>query len=218
MKRFDFLKWSRRSNLITHRRVKTGIFYTFSLVLLITMVQPIPSMKTEIYLNIPDREWDNTRPDRRVGWCAEACIQMAMAFYGHHISQSEINKAGKPEHSDLYMDDIDPALNQLSVRYITWNPSNSNIKMLVSWIKEMLDLRYPVLCGVKTYPDKHPRWFLDHFVLIVGYNDKGFIVNTNMYGQKEISFRRITSSKSGFSFKNKYNKYFARAITGVDSK
>jgi ABC-type bacteriocin/lantibiotic exporter with double-glycine peptidase domain len=174
-------------------------------------------MKAEIDLNIPDREWDNTRPDKKVGWCAEACIQMALAFYGHHVSQSEINKAGKPEHSDLYMDDIDPALNQLSVRYIPWDSSNRNIDEFVSWIKEMLNLRYPVLCGVKTYPDKHPRWILDHFVLIVGYKENGFIVNTNMYGQKVISFRSIISSERGFSFKNKHKRYFARAITGIDT-
>ena len=33
----------------------------------------------DVYLAIPDRAWDPTRPDKNVGWCAEACIQMAMA-------------------------------------------------------------------------------------------------------------------------------------------
>jgi ABC-type bacteriocin/lantibiotic exporter with double-glycine peptidase domain len=180
------------------------------------MIQKPNASMAKIDLNIPDREWDSTRPNKSVGWCAEACIQMAMEYYGYSISQKEINRVGKPKHSDLYMDDIDVALDQLSVKSISWKSSNENIQDFIEWIKSMVNLKYPVICGIKIYPDEHPRWFLDHFVLIVGYDDKGFLVNTNMYGQKRISYRKITATKKGFSFKNKYQKYFARAITGVD--
>jgi hypothetical protein len=172
---------------------------------------------TSIDLNIPDQNWDSTRPNKNVGWCAEVCIQMAMAYYGCLVSQKCINKAGKPQHSDLYMDDIDIALNQLSVKYIPWKSSDKDLQDFTLWIKSMLNSRYPVLCGVKIYPDEHPHWFLDHFVLIVGYNDIGFLVNTNMYGQKRISYQKITSGKKGISFKNRQQIYFARAITGIDN-
>jgi len=190
------------------------MFVFFLLFIFCTMQQQnMYSMKVD--LGIPDRGWDSTRPDKSVGWCAEACIQMALEYYGVKISQKEINDAGKPAHSDLYMDDIDEALNNLFVNYKSWNYSNRDLDEFIDWIKEMLNNRYPVICGVKIYPDEKPRWFLDHFVLIVGYSNTGFLINTNMYGQKEISFKRLTSRINGFSFNNKRHRYFARAITGL---
>lgn len=168
-----------------------------------------------VNLNITDRDWDPKRPDKSVGWCAETSIQMALAFYGIEISQKSINKAGSPSHPDLYMDEIDVALDELSVKYISWKGKDKDLEDFLIWIKSMLDSHYPVLCGVKIYPDEKPRWFLDHFVLIVGYSKKGFLVNTNMKGQKLISYKQLTSINHGFSFKNRKNRYFARAITGL---
>lgn len=55
----------------------------------------------EVYLAIHDRAWDPTRPDKSVGWYAEACIQMAMAYYGAELSQAAVNRAGQPDHPDL---------------------------------------------------------------------------------------------------------------------
>lgn len=167
-----------------------------------------------INLNIANRNWDPARPDKSVGWCAEASIQMALSYYGRKLSQSSINKAGSPEHSDLYMDDIDIALKQLSIKYLPWDSNNRYLDDFLIWIKSMLDSHYPVICGVKIYPDEKPKWFLDHFVLIVGYSKKGLLVNTNINGQKLISYKQLTSLKNGFSFKNRHNRYFGRAITG----
>lgn len=168
-----------------------------------------------VNLKINDKKWDPNRPDKSVGWCAEACIQMAAAHYGLVLSQKEINKAGSPRHSDLYMDDIDEALNNLSIECFSWSKKNTSIDEFIAWIKYMLDLSYPVLCGVKMYPDENPRWFLDHFVLVVGYSKKGLLINTNIKGQKLISYKQLMSFNSSFSFKNKHNRYFARAITGL---
>ena len=169
-------------------------------------------------LKIDNRNWDPDRPDKNVGWCAEACIQMAMEFYGVKISQSEINKAGTPHHADLYMDDIDVALKMLSVKFISWDNTNRDLDEYILWVKKMLDLSYPVICGVKIYPDERRCWFLDHFVLVTGYNKRGMLINTNMKGKKLISYEQLTSRKQGFSFKNRHKRYFARAITGVNPK
>jgi ABC-type bacteriocin/lantibiotic exporter with double-glycine peptidase domain len=168
-----------------------------------------------VNLNIANRDWDPKRPDKSVGWCAETCIQMALSYYGVEISQKSINKAGSPSHPDLYMDEIDVALNELSIKYLPWKSKDKELDDFIMWIKKMLDSHYPVLCGVKIYPDEKPGWFLDHFVLIVGYSKKGFLVNTNMKGQKLISFKQLSSLHHGFSFRNRKNRYFARAITGL---
>ena len=60
-----------------------------------------------IDLNIPNRDWDPQRPNKSVGWCAETCIQMALAYYGVEISQKSINRSGSPSHPDLSMDEMD---------------------------------------------------------------------------------------------------------------
>lgn len=168
-----------------------------------------------IDLNITNRDWDPDRKDKSVGWCAEACIQMAMAYYKTAISQKNINKAASPSHSDIYMDEIDIALEKLSVGYISWYGKNKNIEDFILWIKTMLNSYYPVICGVKIYPTEHPEWFLDHFVLIVGYNSKGLLVNTNIQGQQLIRFEQLHSYSKGFSFETKHHRYYGRAITGM---
>ncbi len=168
-----------------------------------------------VNLNIADRGWDPKRPDKGVGWCAETSIQMALAFYGVEISQKSINRAGSPSHSDIYMDEIDVALKELSIKYLPWKGKDKDLDDFFIWIRKMLDSHYPVLCGVKIYPDEKPNWFLDHFFLIVGYNKKGLLVNTNMKGQRLISYKQLSSLHHGFSFRNRKNRYFARAITGL---
>ena len=168
-------------------------------------------------LNIPDRSWADSRPDTNIGWCGETGIQMAMRYYGRQVTQERVNRAGKPDHPDLYMYNIDDALNALSVIYIAWDPSSKDVIEFINWIKAHISLGYPVFCGIKIYPDEHPDWSLDHFILAVGYDARGLIINTNldMDGQKMLSYKQLSSGKAGYSFQNKFNKYFARAITGV---
>ncbi|MFP4415756.1 MAG: C39 family peptidase [Chitinivibrionales bacterium] len=169
-------------------------------------------------LNIKDRDWDPKRPNKRVGWCAEACIQMAMGYYGVEITQKEVNKAGSPRHADLYMDDIDEALKNLSVHFVAWDYNIRNLDEFIVWIKSMLERGYPVISGVKIYPDKYRRWFLDHFVLVVGYSKEGLLINTNIKGQQLISYSQLKSYNRGFAIKNRHDRYYARAIIGLSKK
>ena len=88
-----------------------------------------------VYFSIPDRAWDPTRPDKNVGWCAETCIQMAMAYYGVEVSQVAVNRAGRPDHPDLYVNDIAKALDTLGVCYEAWDESVTDVSDFVAWIK-----------------------------------------------------------------------------------
>jgi len=183
---------------------------------LLTM-ETFPLKGDSAYLQIPDPSWAASRPDTSVGWCGETGIQMAMLYYGKHVNQDVINRAGRPDHPDLYMYDINDSLNALSVRFIAWDPSRQDINQFINWIKAQILRGLPVLCGMKIYPDEHPDWSLDHFVLVVGFDARGLIINTNldMGGQQLISYRQLSSYQEGYSFQNKFYRYFARAITGV---
>ena len=168
-------------------------------------------------LGIPDRSWDPTRPDHSVGWCGEACIQMAMAYYGREVSQHTINEAGEPDHADLYVYDLADALNALGVSYVAWNESDPEVSNFIAWIEDQVGRGRPVLCGIKIYPDENPGWYLDHFVLVVGFNSEGLLVNTqlDLHGQQTISRSQLSSMNNGYSFESSHRHYFGISITGV---
>jgi hypothetical protein len=170
-----------------------------------------------VNLVIPDRQWDPKRPDPSVGWCAETCIQMAIGYYGQEVSQKQINQAGAPRHPDLYAYDIDNALNALGVSFICFDESNSDLSAFIVWIRDNLRCGGPVICGCKLYPDEHPDWNLDHFVLVVGCNAEGLLLNTqlDMGGQLLVPYGRLASNRSRYSFKNRRERFFGRAITGL---
>ena len=85
------------------------------------------------------------------------------------------------------------------------------------WIQDNLWCGRPVIYGCKLYPDEHPDWNLDHFVLVVGCNAEGLLLNTqlDMGGQLLVPYGRLASNRSRNSFKNRRERFFGRAITGL---
>ncbi len=200
--------------------MKAGAPLVAIFVVLVLSIGSLSSGKEELVgvdLAIPGRVWDPSRPDKSVGWCAEACVQMAMAYYGVEVSQAAINRAGRPDHPDLYLHDIDEALDTLGVCYKAWDESVTDVSDFVAWIKDQLAAGYPVLCGVKIYPDEQPDWSLDHFVLAVGYDQEGLILNTqlDLDGQVVIAYLQLASRKCSYAFENRFHNYHAWAITGL---
>jgi len=167
-------------------------------------------------LDIADRGWDPLRPNKSVGWCGEASIQMAALYYGAYFPQGIINQAGEPAHPDLYGEDIPQALDALGLFTSTYvnRVGESNLPAFLEWIKEELRNGHPVFVGVKIYPDEHSTWAYDHFVLVVGYTADGLIYNTNIEGQRERSVELLSSRQGGYAFANRFNDYFGYAITG----
>jgi hypothetical protein len=175
-----------------------------------------PQLPAAVLLPIPDRDDDPEAP--REGWCGETSIQMAIAYYGKEISQKTIHEAGNSSYPDLHSNEIDTALNALGVNYNIWQNSNyQDLSQYLNWIKLQLAYGYPVISGIKIYPTKHPDWALDHFVLIVGYNEQGLYINTNNCrdGQILVDYTQLSILKPKYSFKSGYNCYFGRAITGL---
>jgi len=117
------------------------------------------------------------------GWCGETAIQEGLLYLGVLAPQRLINKAGRPSHPDLYATDIPVALNEMAVRH-TFYSGGRGYDAFAKWAKKTLDEGDPILAGVKILPTEHPEWGLDHFVTIVGYGDKGMLVNTT-WGHRE---------------------------------
>jgi hypothetical protein len=132
------------------------------------------------------------------------------------VSQEEINRAaGSP--SDITEDDMDRALVALGVEYETWDDSNRDVNGFIEWIKDQLRAKRPVICGTKIYPDENPDWYVDHFVLAVGFDPAGLLLNTQLDcdGQQRVSYGQLVSLDEGYSFQNSQSRYFGRACTGL---
>ncbi len=153
-------------------------------------------------LYIQDRDEDPEAP--KEGWCGETCIQMALQYYGKNISQREINEAGHSVNPDLRGNDIPIALDNLGVNYNLWDEDNPDLEAFIAWLKSQLEEGYPVLVGVKIYPDKHPYWSADHFVLVVGCNSEGILINSNNAGKGQIwlSYRDLETISNYGSVKS----------------
>ena len=170
-----------------------------------------------VLLDIPDRRWDPEREDNGEGWCGEACLEMAMAYYGVDITQREINEAAVDRTPGLTEENIDQAINTLGVQYRIWNDEEPDLELFLEWIREGLRRGHPVLVGTKIYPDEHPRWYVDHFVLVVGFDERGLVMNTqlDLDGKIHVSYAQLASRNDGYSFANRHDTFFGREITGV---
>jgi hypothetical protein len=116
------------------------------------------------------------------GWCGETAIQEGLLHVGIWAPQKAINRAGRPAHPDLYSSEIPAALTALGVRF-TMYAGGRAYAPFSTWTKSAIDSGDPVLAGVKILPTAHPDWGLDHFVLAVGYGERGLLVNTT-WGQR----------------------------------
>jgi len=121
--------------------------------------------------------------------------------------QRAVNAAGHPAHPDLYSNDIPVALTNLGVRYTTYSAPARGFVPFARWIRESIDQGDPVVAGVKILPTEHPDWGLDHFVLVVGYGERGLLVNTT-WGRRE--WVGDTTSP-GLSFKD---AFYANRLRG----
>lgn len=169
--------------------------------------------ETTVELDIPARNQASDSPQQ--GWCAETAIQEAMLHYGAWVPQRRINRAGEPRNPDLYWGDIPAALRALGVRSETWSGRGGQ-RAFTRWVRAHLRRGHPVIAGVKLYPTEHPRWGLDHIVLIVGVDDDGGMrINTTWGYRTHRSAAELASTRKGMSLANRYGRQFAHALTGL---
>lgn len=151
---------------------------------------------TQVVLPVPARSHASEAP--KEGWCGETSIQEGLLTLGVWAPQRAINKAGKPSHPDLYSPDIPVALTELGVKWSMYQAKTRGFAAFSEWVKKAIDDGVPVLAGVKILPTKHPEWGLDHFVTVIGYGEKGLLVNTT-WGSRQWVDDKVTA---GISFVN----------------
>lgn len=156
-------------------------------------------------LAIPDRPQAPESPPS--GWCGETAIQEGLLHLGMWASQKKIHDAGKSKHPDLYSDELPVALKNLGVVTSTFAGKDYG-----QFVRDAIDEGNPVIAGVKILPTEHPKWGLDHFVLVVGYDASSFLVNTTWNKQQWAS----ASSTKGISFAKAFYAIRMKSIAGLE--
>jgi len=135
------------------------------------------------------------------GSCGEMILWTLLHHRGDKQTQLEINQeAGfpgrgihSPELGNLlvhYGFKVDDQMNLSVLSYAAafFNPYNwlddkveKDKAILEDKIIPAVKAGFPVILGVKIYPDQHWMWPMDHFILLVGYNEKTgeLIYNSN---------------------------------------
>ena len=162
--------------------------------------------------NIPDRKHHASAPT--AGWCGETALQEALLFCGAYFPQKTINRAGEPEHPDLYAHDIPVAVKGLGAGF-QWAEHCSDLPKFLDWVRARIKAGLPVFAGVKINPTQHPEWGLDHFVLVVGFDEKSLTFNTTWGRRITRTVEQLASTKAkGYAFANAFGSYYAMALTG----
>jgi hypothetical protein len=148
-----------------------------------------------IYFEIPE------------GSCGEACLWTILQASGRTVSQEEINIAGGNPGRGLYWKDLFIVLNRYNIKHRNISKYTTDYHdFLYNEIIERIKIGHPILLGVKIYPDEHPEWSGDHFILVVGYNSENdeIIYNTNTY-RKRIEAEKLLNTSPGYSLINRHN-------------
>ncbi|MCP4136348.1 MAG: hypothetical protein GY754_35585 [bacterium] len=150
------------------------------------------------------------------GSCGEASLWPIFKAAGKNISQAAINRAGGNTGSGLYARELFVAMKKYKIphrnisKQISGARAKSYRRYLYKGLIERIKKGKPILLGVKIYPDEHPGWACDHFILLVGYNSrtKEIIYNSNA-ARERISAEKLLNTKPDYSIVSKRHYVFA---------
>lgn len=160
------------------------------------------------------------------GSCGEACLWSIINSDSFQVTQMEINQVGGDPGRGLHTIELRKPLGYFHIKYedkmrkpyiryavAFFNP----LKFFSSHSKKYKDYLYediiskikdgnPIILGVKKYPDGHLFWDCDHFILLVGYNEKtNELIFNDFTKRKRINAEKLLDKTEGYSIVNRYN-------------
>ena len=146
------------------------------------------------------------------GNCGEAVLWTICQYFGKQLSQQQINSIGGNPGRGLHGGEVVMVLDSLKIPFNELEKADT-WENTVDTLRNIIMRGNPIIVGVKLYPDNHPEWFCDHFILFTGTNtlNKVFYYNSinNSYS---ISYAKLCDTSNGPSLVNKYNALFALEI------
>ncbi len=177
---------------------------------------------TNSQLNFQTKPGDNIVPgvkppllyyQIKEGSCGEACLFSILRKKGKLVTQPRINRVGGNPGRGLHSNELFKVLRFFKIKHRLISGRIYNYHRYANVLKNIILKGKPILLGVKVYPDTHPYWAIDHFILLVGYNNRTseFIYNSNI-GRYRVSLKKFISVYRGSSLKNISHYKFAIVI------
>jgi hypothetical protein len=148
----------------------------------------------------------------REGNCGEAVLWTICQYFGKQLSQEQINYIGGNPGRGLHGDEVIKVLDSLKIPFNLREKADS-WESTVDTLKNIIIRGNPIIVGVKIYPDLHPEWYADHFILFTGTNTlyKVFYYNS-ICDSYSITYEELCGTGNGYSLVNKYNLLYAVEI------
>jgi hypothetical protein len=112
----------------------------------------------------------------------------------------------------LYGDEVVKVLDSLKIPF-NFREKADSWENTVDTLRNIILRGNPIIVGVKIYPDLHPEWYCDHFILFTGTNtlSKEFYYNSNNYSDS-ITYAKLCNTNNGYSLVNILNGLYALEI------
>ena len=145
------------------------------------------------------------------GGCGEACLWTVIHARGRNATQAEINRAGGNPGRGLHSNELFFAMEKYGIHYsVIPGRVNDFRTFLHDEIIGTIKRGRPVLLGVKIYPDLHPRWACDHFILLIGYNrTTGELIFNSNNRMERVPAEKFLDMENGYSIVNAHRYVFA---------
>ena len=153
------------------------------------------------------------------GNCGEACLSTVFRMQGKTTPQKKINASGTIYNRGLHGFEIKKVVQKKNILHKDISIVTPKYSEYIREIIIPIILSgNPILLGVKIYPDTHPEWTADHFILLVGYdaNTDKIFYNTG-HLRRSISVNKLLNKKDGYSLLNKRNKIYAIQFAGTSN-
>ena len=154
------------------------------------------------------------------GSCGENCLWTILNALDKTKTQLEINIAGTESGVGLHSSELMNVLEVYDVGYSLFSQSvastDSSYTMqrykdfIYNEVVKTVQKGHPILIGIKVLPSDFPQWSLDHFVLLVGYNEStDELIYNDFNKRKRIPAEQLMNTVSGYSFINDWNWVYA---------
>jgi len=168
----------------------------------------------------------NFKYNIKEGSCGEACLWSLINSKEFITSQIEINHEGGGPGRGLHANELHRVLDKYDFEYVDTmnksyftyalsfiNPANlfsSDIEKYKDFVYDVIIEKIrkgiPIILGIKINPDKHFFWDIDHFILLVGYNEKtNELIFNNFNKRDRIRVDKLLNTTQGYSLINRYN-------------
>lgn len=145
------------------------------------------------------------------GSCGEACLWTILHYYGIDVTQKKINEIGGSPGRGLYWIEMITVLDYFGIDYN--DLSSEEIYTIEDYeqhlqnnIVNKVKIGHPLLIAVKIYPNSHPQWWTDHFILIVGYTANDELIYNSFTNCGLVKITKLVNTEDGYSLVTPFNR------------